>query len=500
MVTDQQVRLLLKLMHTEPTLATAAAKAGMNEKTARKYRRLGKMPTEVKPSHDWLTREDVFADVWPEIEQMLEISPGLEAKTLFGYLKRCHPGRFTNGQLRTLQRRVKTWRATKGPAREVYFSQRYRPGERSQSDYTRMGALGIMINSQFFDHLIYHFTLAYSDWETGTVCFSESFESLAEGLQNALSELGGVPQAHQTDSLTAAVRLVTDKERFTDRYAGLLRHYGLDGMHTNPRSPHENGDIEQRNHRFKRAVEQALLLRGSANFESREAYGAFLDQLFVELNRPRQERFMEEVAVLRALPAKRMDACQRLEVRVRQGSTISVYRNIYSVHSRLVGEKVDVRLYHDRVEVYYAQRKVDEMPRLRGSGRHSINYRHVIDTLVRKPGAFADYIYKSDLFPTHTYRLAYDVISKGANSDRSASRRYLDILHLAATEGQAAVEGALRVLIRREEALNKQAVSRLVEEGYERARPLDVKIAAVDVSRYDVLLQQPNMTECEVQL
>ena len=157
MVTDQQVRLLLKLMHTEPTLATAAAKAGMNEKTARKYRRLGKLPSEVKHAHDWSGHADAFADVWPTIKKMLETSPGLEAKTLFNYLKRCHPDRYSGGQLRTLQRRVKTWRATEGPAKEVFFSQKYRPGERSQSDYTRMRSLGIMINNQLFDHLIYHF-------------------------------------------------------------------------------------------------------------------------------------------------------------------------------------------------------------------------------------------------------------------------------------------------------------------------------------------------------
>ncbi len=491
MVTGQQVRLLFKLMQTEPTLTTAAAKAGMNEKTARKYRRFGKLPSAIKSPHDWSGHEDAFADVWPGIEKMLKKSPGLEAKTLFNYLKRCFPDRYSNGQLRTLQRRVKTWRATKGPAKEVFFSQKYRPGERSQSDFTRMGSLGITIANQRFDHLIYHFTLAYSNWETGSICFSESFESLSEGLQNALYELGGVPRVHQRDSLSAAVRQMKNKERFTDRYAGLLRHLGLDGIHTTPRSPNENGDIEQRNRRFKDAVGQSLLLRGSSNVESRQAYGIFLDELFVELNRPRRKRFLEEMALLRSLPSKRIAACQRLEVRVRQGSTISVAKNIYSVHLRLVGEKVDVRLYHDHIAVYYAQRKVEEMPRLRGSGRHRVAYRHVIDTLVRKPGAFADYIYKADLFPTHLFRMAYDVIHRGAHSERSASRRYLEILHLAATENQAAVEGALSVLIRQQAPLNVASVRNLVEAGYE--KPLDIEIAGVELAGYDALLSQPDM-------
>lgn len=500
MVTDQQVRRLFKLMHTQYTLVTAAAKAGMDEKTARKYRRRGKLPSEVKAPHEWLTREDVFADVWDELRKMLGINAGLEAKTLFKYLQRTHPARFSDGQLRTLQRRVKIWRATEGPALEVFFAQKYRPGERSQSDYTRMGALGITIAYQAFDHLIYHFVLPYSDWETGTVCFSESFESLSEGLQNALFELGGAPRMHQTDSMTSAVLPVASKERFTDRYMGLLRHYGIEGMHTNPSSPNENGDVEQRNRRFKDAVRQSLLLRGSSNFDSREDYGRFLDELFVELNRPRRKRFLEEVAVLRPLPSRRVDACRRLQVRVRQGSTISVYKNIYSVHSRLVGEKVEVRIFHDRIEVYYAQRKVEEMPRLRGAGKHAINYRHVIDSLVRKPGAFADYLYKADLFPTHRFRMAYDLIRQRANSERAASKGYLKILHLAATENEAAVDAALAVIMGRGECPDAKAARCLVEAGCPMTRPLEIEIAPVELSIYDALLTGKHAPAAEARL
>ncbi len=493
MVTDQQVRRLFKYMNKENTLAAAAAKAGMDEKTARKYRRIGRFPSELKKEHDWRTREDIFADVWDEIKAKLSINGGLEAKTLFKYLQRSYPDRFADGQLRTLQRRVKFWRATEGPAREVFFGQNYRAGERSQSDYTRMRSLGITINHQAFDHLIYHFVLPYSNWETGTICFSECFESLSEGLQNALYELGGVPAMHQTDSLTAAVSPVTSKDRFTERYSGLLRHYGIEGMHTNPASPNENGDVEQSNNRFKKALEQSLLLRGSRNFESRAEYGRFLDELFAELNRSRRKRFQEELDVLGPLPTRRLESFRRLKVRVRQGSTITVAKNTYMVHSRLVGETVDVRLYHDRVEVYYAQRKVEEMPRLRGTGKHSVNYRHVIDSLVRKPGAFADYIYKSDLFPTHRFRLAYDVICKVTTKGRAASRRYLEILHLAAHGSETAVDAALSLLIERGECPDAQAVKMLVEAGCETARPLDIKIDAVELSGYDVLLGTPDM-------
>ena len=492
MVTDQQVRLLLKLMHTEPTLAVAAAKAGMDEKTARRYRRLGKLPSEVKRPHDWSKRPDAFVDVWDELRRMLDQSPGLEAKTLFKYLQRCHPGRFSDGQLRTLQRRVKIWRATEGPAREVFFAQKYKPGERSQSDFTRMRSLGITIARQAFDHLLYHFVLPYSNWETGTICFSESFESLSEGLQNALFELGGVPAMHQTDSLTAAVSPVSSKDEFTDRYLGLLDHYRMEGTHTNPSSPHENGDVEQRNRRFKDAVAQSLLLRGSSDFESRETYGRFLDELFVELNRPRRKRFIEEVEALGALPTRRVDACRRLKVRVRPGSTISVYKNVYSVHSRLRDETVDVRLFHDRLEVYYAQRKVDEMPRLRGSGKHLIRYRDIIEWLVRKPGAFANYVYKADCFPTHRFRMAYDLISRSTSIERATSKRYLAILHLAARENEAAVDQALAVLIEQGQCPDVTTVIRLVEAGCRIQKPLDIEVAPVQLAHYDTLLLQVN--------
>lgn len=199
MVTNNQVRMLMKLIQTEKTYAIAAAKAGMDEKTARKYRRIGKLPSEIKKERTWRTRKDPFEAVWDEIKSKLEINPGLEARTLFEDLQRRYPGRFFDGQLRTLQRRIKIWRATEGPGKEVYFPQKHQPGKLCQSDFTHMGALGVTINRQRFDHLLYHFVLTYSNWETGTICFSESFESLSEGLQNALWDLGGVPQVHQTD-------------------------------------------------------------------------------------------------------------------------------------------------------------------------------------------------------------------------------------------------------------------------------------------------------------
>ena len=190
MITDQQARRLMMLNQKEKCLSVAAAKAGMSENTARKYLRSGVFPSQCKPDRYWRTRDDPFEDVWDDIQEKIEVNPGFEAKTLFEWLQRESPGRYSDGQLRTLQRRIKYWRATEGPAKEVYFTQIHEPGKLSESDFTHMSDLGVTISGEPFDHLIYHFVLTYSNWEAGSICFSESFESLKEGLQNALWELG----------------------------------------------------------------------------------------------------------------------------------------------------------------------------------------------------------------------------------------------------------------------------------------------------------------------
>jgi hypothetical protein len=229
------------------------------------------------------------------------------------------------------------------------------------------------------------------------------------------------------------------------------------------------------------------MLRGSRDFDSRSDYAAYLDRLFCELNWPRRARFEEELVVLRALPRRRLDSCTRIQVKVSPGSTIRVQKNVYSVHSRLRGERVEVRIFPETVEVWYAQQCLERMPRLRGAGKHAIHYRHVIDWLVRKPGAFAHYRYRSDLFPTHRFRLAYDLLVAQHESQRVAVRTYLRLLHLAARSSEAAVEAALARLIGDQARLSLEAVEALVD-----VAPPDpvqaVKVTAVDLRRYDRLL------------
>jgi hypothetical protein len=457
----------------------------MDAKTARKYRRLGRLPSELGPVPRWRTRPDPFVGVWGEIRELLGANAGLEAKTIFEYLQRNNPGDFQDGQLRTLQRKVKNWRATDGPGREVFFSQQHHPGRLGASDFTHMEELEVTIQGQSFPHLIYHFVLTYSNWEAGTVCFSESFESLSEGLQNALWELGKAPERHRTDRLSTAVNNTVRPAEFTDRYEGLMRYYGLTGEKIQAGHGNENGDVEQRHHRFKRAVEQELLLRGSRDFASAVEYQRFLQALFVRLNAGRKQRLGEEMALMRELPERRMESAKRERVKVDSGSLIYVDRNVYSVPSRLIGEIVEARMTIDQVEVWYGQRKVAEMPRLRGRRKHRVDYRHIIDWLVRKPGAFENYRYRDELFPTSRFRMAFDALEE--RHGVRGGKEYLLILELAAKESEAKVDEALRTLLELSEV---EISARRIEEmlGFEQRVSLrEVEVAAVDLRIFDQL-------------
>jgi len=166
MITDAQVRKLHQLLGEGHPLYRAALKVGMDTKSARKYRQADRLPSESITPRTWRTREDPFQDVWPQLLDLLELNPGLQAKTLFEDLQRRFPGRFPDIQLRTLQRKIKAWRATEGPPKEVFFDQIHRPGQLGASDFTHMNDLRVTLAGQPFDHMVYHFVLTYSNWET----------------------------------------------------------------------------------------------------------------------------------------------------------------------------------------------------------------------------------------------------------------------------------------------------------------------------------------------
>jgi hypothetical protein len=367
----------------------------------------------------------------------------LQATTLFEHVHERYPGEFAPGQLRTLQRRLRDWRAIHGPDREVFFEQEHPPGREAAVDFTHASSLGVTVVGEPLDHLLFQLVLSFSGWTWVDVAFGETFEALVDGIQGAFWDLGGVTEVLRSDNLSAATHeLRTGGRSLTKRFAAVLDHYGIVSTRIRPGKSHENGIAEQANHRSKTAIDQALLIRGHRDFDSLEAYRAFVrDVVDRRCNRPVADKVADEKRALRPLPATRIPAYSVYRAHVRRWSTVRVSSRTYSVPSRLIGHEVEVRLHPDVVEVFYRDRLVETMPRLRGEVEHRIDYRHIIWSLVRKPGAFARYRYREELFPTLVFRRAYDALV-GWRGER-ADVEYVRILHLAAATMESLVEKAL---------------------------------------------------------
>jgi hypothetical protein len=461
--------------------------ASMDEKTARRYRDDDRLPSQRKKPRNYRTRRDPFAGVWSEVESRLEAEPQLMAKTLFEWLQDRYPGRYPDSTRRTFERRVRLWRSTQGPDKTVMFPQIHHPGQIAASDFTVMNELRITVSGVPFDHMLYHCVLTYSNVESVSLCFSESFEALSEGIQNAFWEFGGVPKRHRTDSLSAAVNNHSSRKELTARYAALMDHYGCEPERINVRCANENGDVESSHGHLKTRVDQALLLRGSRDFTSREDYMEFVRALINRANAARQDRFAVEQSHLSRLPDSKLDTDDLVQgISVAGSSTIKVKKNIYSVPSRLIGQKVDVKISAEWIEVTHHGIDVQRMPRLTGVGESAINYRHVIDSLVRKPGAFENYKYRQDLFPTSHFRIAYDMLCD-AHSEKVAVRKYLEILQLAAHESQDAVQDALRHQITSDEPINVDSIRQMINEAFEIKPVTDVEVEPPDLKEYDCL-------------
>jgi hypothetical protein len=444
---DGEIKLLLDGRGKGAKQKLAAARAGMCERTARKYEKAGKLPSQMKKPRAHRTRTDPFVRDWPWVESQIKRDPALQVKTLFALLCEAFPGRYQEGQLRTLQRHVQAWRFRHGPEQEVMFPQQHVAGRMAQSDFTAMNSLGVTLGGTAFPHLVYHLVLTYSNVEAARVCFSESFEALAEGLEGCLWQIGGVPEVHRTDNLTAAV-IDLDREgrhEFTKNYLALLAHYGMQPSANTGGLAHQNGDVEQSHFRFKDAVDQALRVRGSRDFTDRAAYERFIGELIRQRNLTRAQRFAEELPALRPLPATPLDFTRELKVRVSRFSLIRVLLNHYSVPSRLIGASLTVRVRSETLELYHGPVQVLILPRLSGRNRRRIDYRHLIWSLVRKPGAFANYCYREELFPTTTFRRAYDALLEATPT--KADREYLRLLHLAASTSEAEVETVIAQLL-----------------------------------------------------
>lgn len=429
----------MQFRQTDP-VAAAAAKASISSATGYRLARDPRLPS-MKKGVRGRRRPDPLGDLFEaEIVPMLKAAPGLRPIGIFEEIVRRHP-ELGAGIRRTLERRIRSWRAIHGEEQEVIFRQTHEPGRTGLSDFTDMADLGIMVAGVALDHRLYHFRLAYSGFEHAHVVLGgESFVALAEGLQNALWSLGGAPREHRTDSLSAAFRnLDRDaQEDLTRRYEGLCAHYGMTPTRNNAGIAHENGSIEGPHGHLKHALRDALLMRGSADFPDLAAYRSFVDGIVGFRNTRNAKRIESERATLQDLPERRTCDWEDVTVRVTSSGGFRLRKVFYTVPSRLIGHRLRVRLFDDRLEVFLGGTHLLALPRGRAhpDGRHDqvVNYHHVIHALRRKPMALLNLVYRDRLFPREAYRLAFEAL-RDALPERQACRSAVDLLALAHDRG-----------------------------------------------------------------
>lgn len=438
-VTDHQMRLFMKHRSTAP-IPIAAARAGFSAATGYRIAQDPRPPSHRRGPRE-RRRPDPLAEVFDvEVVPMLEASPGLRPIAVFEELLRRHP-ELGAGIRRTLERRIRQWRALHGPEREVMFRQTHEPGRQGLSDFTDMTDLGVTVAGEPLPHRLYHFRLAFSGFTHAHVVLQgESFVALAAGLQDALWALGGAPREHRTDSLSAAFRNLGPEveEDWTERYAALCAHYGMAASRNNRGIAHENGAIEAPHGHLKRAVEDALLLRGSRDFDTVAGYRAFIDALVGRRNARNRKRIDAERAVLRPLPNRRAEDGEEAMVTVTSSGGFMLRNVFYTAPSRLIGHRLRVRLHDDRIEVFLGGTHLMTLPRGRGYGdnrrAHVVDYRHVIHALRAKPGALPGLVYRDQLFPRDAYRRLYDAAME-ALPERAACKLVVGTLAIAHERG-----------------------------------------------------------------
>ncbi len=489
MTPDRKVRKLMEEYQKTGNLLKAALRSDLDRKTARKYLKEGKMPSQMRVEHSWRTRQDPFERHWELCEGILDDAAELEGKFLFEWLCEQYPGEYQEGQLRTFQRRVREWKALKGPDKEVFFPQVHEPGKRMSTDCTHMDELGITINREPFAHMLCHCVLTCSNWEWATICHSESLLALRQGIQAALFRLGHVPRENWTDHSSAATHNPTKEDGhrrpFNKDYLDVMNHFGMKPRTIQVAAPHENGDVESLHGALKRRIKQYLLIRGSSDFEGVDAYRRFLEEVLEKANRGRSERLAEELERMPVLNVSRLAEYEEYRCRVRSWSTITVKRRIYSVPSRLIGEKVSARRYEDHLEIFYNGVHQLTVPWMSRDDGHHINYRHLIGWLVRKPGAFRQYRFREELFPSELFQWAWERLSESL-SERTADREYLQLLHHAARTMQCEVEAALSSMRRNGELPRLDRVLQACRPAV--SEPPRLKPLVVNLGDYDNLL------------
>ncbi len=485
-ITQRQRNLYMKNRQTGLNQEISSVKSGISSRSGRRIEQYGN--TSKKP-HDWRTREDPFTEVWEsDLVPLLEQEPTLTGLTLWEYLEERYPQRYPYSQLRTLQRRVKHWRATLGPEKPVIFRQSIPPGQQGLSDFTHPDN-EVTIAGQPFKHLIYQFRLAFSGTRYAHIVQGgESYSALAEGLQNALHKMGGVPLDHRTDSLSAAYVNQYEHKQLTQAYEGLCLHYGMTGTTNNPGISHENGAIETAHASLKHRLDQALKLRDNADFASIADYQTFIDRSIERLNRMTRTRFLVEQEQLQPLPTYRFMDYSELCVKVTTSSTISIKRGLYTVPSRLVGETLRVHLYHDKLIGFVGQTKVIELPRIypkKPTERaRRIDYRHVIHALAAKPQAFRFCKFRDELFPDDNYRQLWQLVDQQLSS-RDACKWMVVVLRIAA---EHACETTLGSTLLQQAQTNNLPDIKALQASYLKPTRQSSTTKQHEVSDYDCLL------------
>ncbi len=452
MVSDHQVLALWKEFKKSKVIKISALKSGMDRKTASKYLKQSKLPSELVKLRSWKTHEDKLQKVWPFAEDFLEASSDIEAKALFEHLIETHPDLLEESQLRTFQRRVKQWRIKNGGNKEVYFDQTTIPGKLAQLDWLDMNKIEIKINGELFKHKFIHFTLNHSNVESVTLCKSESINSIKKGLRDFLYRvLGKAPTTLQVDNSSAAThRPIKDKKDrvFNEEYLKVLSYYGIKPQKNNIAKPNENGVIESQNGHLKNKIIQALKIRGSKDFKSIREYELFVDNIIDKANAKRDTKFQEELPFLKEIPVRPLPEYQEMYVTIRNRSTVNIKKITYSVPSRLIGSELKARVYEDHIDLFSGTDLVYSMSRVLGDRGVIINYRHIIHSLVRKPGAFEGYKYREELYPTDNFKKAYELLTASCKGNaRQGTLEYLRILKLAADNIEDDVDSAIELIL-----------------------------------------------------
>ncbi len=491
-VTDQQMRLFMTLRHTH-SVPVAAAKAGVSQATGYRLQSSPTLPSQKKARRD-RCRPDPLADIFDtEVVPLLQSSPGIRPVAVYEELLRRHP-ELGVGIRRTLERRIRAWRAEHGPDQDVIFRQVHVPGKMGLSDFTAMGKLGVTVAGEPLDHRLYHFRLACSGFEHAHVVLGgESYVALAEGLQNALWALGGVPQEHRTDSLSAAFKNLDKSAQadLTDRVDALCRHYGMTPTRNTKGIAHENGSIEGPHGHLKRAIEDALVMRGSRDFDDLTAYRRFIDEIVGRINARNAKRIDMERASLRPLPARRTTDYEEITVRVTSSGGFILRKVFYTVPSRLIGHRLRVRLYDDRLELFLGATALLTLSRGRasrtGSHGHVVNYRHVINSLRKKPMALMGLVYRDQLFPRRAFGDIFTFLLEQTDA-KTACRMTVDLLALAHDRGcEAELAAQLEEDISQHRLPDMTALRALFAPPGDSLPGVEVKLA--DLSSYDRLLE-----------